>query len=255
MNIYPGDCRTVLPNLPAESIQLVVTSPPYNVGWDYADGGQRDRLPLAEYHALLADVLGECHRVLRPGGVLVVNLPPTIRVKGEHRAYPVGAWLQMHLFSGPWLMREPVAWVKGRDGEARAKTTAWGAPTICYLRPCHESLIVASKATYRIDGQTFTRDDLPLDTLKDVWHIPAAPTRRGQPAPFPSELVRRLVLLYSRPGDVVLDPFAGLGTVGRVAVALGRDAWLIERESVYWPRLAALADGTPRRPALLGDAA
>lgn len=245
MNIYPGDARAVLPTLPAESVQLVVTSPPYNVGWDYADGGQSDRLPLAEYKTLLADVMSECHRVLRPGGVLVVNLPPTIRIQGQYRAYSVAAWLQIHLLDGPWLMREPVAWVKGKPGEARAKTTAWGAPTISYLRPCYEVLVIGSKASYRIDGQTFNRDDLPLDVLKDVWHIPPARTRRGQPAPFPDELVRRLVLLYSRPGDVVLDPFAGLGTVGRVARSLGRDAWLIEREPAYLPRLVEVADGQP----------
>lgn len=251
VTLYRGDCRAVLPTLPTESVQLVLTSPPYNVGWDYADAGRGDRLALAEYlNGLLAPVVAECYRVLRPGGVLAVNLPPTIRVKGQYRAWPVAALLQAHLLTGPWLLSEPQVWVKGKEGEARAKTTAWGAPTLSYRRPCHELIVLASKLTYRIEGHTFTRDDLTLDVLKDVWHIPAAPTRKGQPAPFPDELVRRLVILYSRPDDLVLDPFAGLGTVGRVAQALGRRAWLIEREPSYWPRLESLAQGVldaPRR--------
>ena len=247
VTLYPGDCRAVLPTLPGDSVQLVVTSPPYNVGWKYADGGEADRLPLAEYQTLLADVLAQLYRVLQPGGVLALNLPPTIRT-ADARAWPLGAWAQMHLEKGPWLLREPVAWVKGKAGEARAKSTAWGAPTKSYLRPCHELLIVASKGDYRIPGQTWDRSIVTMDVLKDVWHVPAAPTRRGLPAPFPDDLVKRLVCLYSRAGDIVLDAFAGLGTVGRVAASLGRDAWLIEREPAYWPRLAALAgDDTGRR--------
>ena len=97
VTLYRGDCRAVLPTLPAESVQLVLTSPPYNVGWDYADAGRGDRLALAEYlNGLLAPVVAECYRVLRPGGVLAVNLPPTIRVKGQYRA-----WL---------IEREPSFW-------------------------------------------------------------------------------------------------------------------------------------------------
>lgn len=241
VTLYRGDCRAVLPTLPGDSVQLVVTSPPYNCGFSYADNGEADSLPLAEYQALLADALAGIYRVLQPGGVLALNLPPSIRTR-EYRAWPLAAWAQMHLAAGPWLLREPYAWVKGLDGEAYAVGTRVGAASNPYARPCHELIIVASKASYSIEGKTW-ENGTPLDTLKDVWHIAPSPIRKdsGLPQPFPDELARRLIDLYSRDGDVVLDPFAGLGTVGRVADGLGRSAWLIERERAYWPRLAALA--------------
>src|SRR5689334_17490329 len=77
--LHRGDCRVILPSLPADSVQLAATSPPYNVGQRYGDDGSGDRLPLDEYLALLADVLAELKRVLRDGGVLALNLPPSIR--------------------------------------------------------------------------------------------------------------------------------------------------------------------------------
>jgi hypothetical protein len=76
-----------------------------------------------------------------------------------------------------------------------------------------------------------------LDVLKDVWPLPPVAPREGGAPPFPLELVRRLVELYSAPGDLVLDPFAGTGTVGKLAKQMGRKIWLIERQSGYWPPL------------------
>jgi DNA modification methylase len=88
-----------------ELAALIVTSPPYNVGWGYFD--YDDDLPLAEYHALLDDAFRECWRVLRPGGTLALNLPPTIRTATE-RAYPLGAWAQLHLREAGWRLSEPI---------------------------------------------------------------------------------------------------------------------------------------------------
>jgi DNA modification methylase len=77
--------------------------------------------------------------------------------------------------------------------------------------------------------------------MKDTWCIKPGHAQPGGPLAFPDELVRRLVLLFSEPGDVVLDPYAGTGTTGRVGHALDRQAWLIEREPTYWANLEVLA--------------
>ena len=76
-----GDCLEILPTLPEASVQLALTSPPYNTGQSYGDDGSGDRLPLPEYEALLIGALAGCYRALRHGGVLVLNLPPSICVK------------------------------------------------------------------------------------------------------------------------------------------------------------------------------
>src|SRR5688572_8133818 len=109
-----------------------------------------------------------------------------------------------------------------------------------HLRLTHERFIVASRAEYGLPGMLTAWDiDGYLSVLTDVWRLPLGRARRGQPLAFPDELVRRLVLLYSCTGDVVLDPFAGIGTVGRVARQHDRRARLIEREPSYWPLIEA----------------
>jgi DNA modification methylase len=247
--VYRGDCRTALPALPAVSVQLVVTSPPYNVGQRYGDDGSGERLPLDDYLAMLAAVLAELFRVLRHGGVLALNLPPSIWVPGEHRAYPLAAWATLHLQQTGWLLAEPFAWVKtAKNGTLIATHNKPGAYTNPARRPCSEQIVMAHKATYRLPYKRAWPTEIRyIECLKDVWLLPPGRTRGGQPLAFPDELVRRLVLLYSCPGDVVLDPFAGMGTVGRVARQHGRPARMIEREQSYWPLIEeAIGSRQPR---------
>jgi modification methylase len=208
--------------LGGETVRLIPTSPPYNVGWLYAD--YDDDLPLDEYHETLTTVAAECWRVLEPGGTLAINVPPTIRTRTE-RAYPLAAQLQLDLRAAGWLLAEPIAWVKaGKDGKPLAHSTAFGAPSTPYFRPTYELLIVARKQSFSRQTRQSWPDGF-LEMVKDTWVIPPARAPRrgsGDPPPFPDELVRRLVLLFSDPGDVVLDPFVGSGTTVAVAVTEGR---------------------------------
>lgn len=274
---WPGDNRVVLPTLPRASVQLIFTSPRYNVGWHYADHGQDDRTPLPDYlDGLLVPVLAECYRVLGSGGVLALNLPSSIRVydgdgdgvpqrptatlrgRGRshkpdpslllHRAYPLAAWAQMHLLATGWLVREPVAWVKAHDDQSAYSTsTAIGGPRNPYLRPCHEMIVLASKGTYAMgvkdskrwggDASDFGRY---LEWCKDVWHIRPGRAADGEPLAFPPALTLRVLELFSAPGDVVLDPFAGTGAVAALSRRLGRVAWAIERQPQYYANLEAI---------------
>lgn len=247
--LFRGDCLEVLPTLPADSVQLVLTSPPYNVKWRYgADDGSGDDLPLPVYHDLLAQAIAESWRVLRPGGVLALNLPQTIRTAtGDPRVernHAIAAWALTHVESGPWLLREPLIWLKAKDEvSAHADGTAIGAANNPTLRPTHELWIIASKGTYQLPGKTArwpgSADDFGsyLELMKDVWPHRPGRALEGEPLAWPPAMIDPLIWTYSSEGDVVLDPFAGNGSAGASAIRQGRIAWLIEREPLFWPRL------------------
>jgi DNA modification methylase len=237
--LFRGDCLAVLPTLPERSVQLICTSPPYNVQYDYADGGASDNLPLDKYLGMLRTFLGLAHHVMHEGGVLALNLPPSIRTP-DHRAYPLGAWAQLEMLSQGYLLSEPVVWVKSRDGVPVAMSTAMGGPTNPYLRPTHELVLVGHRGRFEIPGKGRWDFDGYPEILKDTWMLPPGQRRKGKALAFPGELVTNLVRLYSVPGDIVLDPFAGTGMTARIAKLLGRTAWLIERQVAYWGELEAV---------------
>lgn len=221
--LYQADARSM--PLGDETVRLIPTSPPYNVRWPYSD--YHDDLPLGEYHAMLSAVWAECWRVLVPGGTLAINVPPTIRTRTE-RAYPLAAELQHDLRAAGWLLSEPIAWVKGdKQGRPLAHSTAFGALSTPYFRPTYELVIVARKGSYSRQTRQVWPDGF-LEMVKDTWVIPPAKAPRrgsGDPPPFPDELVRRLVLLFSDPGELAADPFLGSGTSAAVAIAEGRRAF------------------------------
>lgn len=228
--------------------QLVLTSPPYNVGWDYGPDGVQDRMPHEEYLAFLERVLAECHRILRPGGVLALNLPQTIRLPDvKARAWPISAWAHLHLLATNWLLREPVVWVKSKsEVAAHANGTAIGGPRNPYLRPTHEMLLLASKDGYQMQGKASRRwpgdsDAFGsyLEACKDVWPMLPGRALPGQPLRFPAELVTRTVRLFSEPGDLVVDPFSGTGTTVYWARALGRRAIGVDLSEAHCARASA----------------
>jgi len=228
-------------------VHLIVSSPNYNIAWPYLDCD--DDRPLDEYLAAQAAILRECHRVLVPGGTLAWNVPPTIR-RPDERAFPLGAWVQLHLRETGWLLAEPIAWVKaGKDGRPLAHSTAFGAMTCPYFRPTYELVIVARKQTHTRE----TRESWPagfMEMVKDTWMIPSArPPKRslGEPPPFPPELVRHLVLLFTDPGVVVLDPMLGSGTTAAVTVAEGRLAIGCDRSAAYLKGAAERIASMPLR--------
>jgi len=266
--IICGDARC-MDAVPDASVQLVVTSPPYNVSKDYTD--HNDSLSLDEYVTLLNAVWRECYRVLVPGGRLCVNVANTDRKPYLSLVSVIDEELRT---SGQnWLHRGHIIWDKAASAGI---STAWGSfgrasnPT---LRDVHEYITVWSKDQLKLDGSgesgvtgnqfvAWTRsiwrseellaelEKKIADKLADarkrdkddawiaesiaraVWGQATVPGESiwemntesavDHPAPFPVELPTRVIALYTRPGDVVLDPFMGSGSTALAAVQSGR---------------------------------
>ncbi|HSR48475.1 MAG TPA: site-specific DNA-methyltransferase [Anaerolineales bacterium] len=232
--------------LPAGCIQLMVTSPPYNAGKEYDED-----LTLDEYRAFLRRVFAETYRVLSPGGRACVNVANL----GRKPYLPLHAFIVQDMLDLGFRMRGEIIWDKGGSASASTAWGSWRSASNPVLRDVHEYVLVFSKETFSRPSEgrnsTITRDDF-LEWTKSVWTFPAASARKiGHPAPFPEELPRRLIELYTFKGDVVLDPFAGSGTTCVAARRLGRHfvGFEIHREYVELAekRLGALDRPATRR--------
>lgn len=194
--------------LPENSVHLMVTSPPYNVGKEYDKG-----LTLDEYTGLLRDVFKEVYRVLVPGGRACVNVANL----GRKPYVPLSAFLTQIMLDIGFLMRGEIIWDKGSSAAASTAWGSWCSASNPTLRDIHEYIMVFSKDTFKRPKpagrkSTITKEEF-LEWTKSVWSFPAeSATRVGHPAPFPAELPLRCIKLYTFEGEVVLDPFIGSGT-------------------------------------------
>lgn len=202
--------------LPDNCVALMVTSPPYNVGKEYDED-----LSLEEYLGLLERVLRETFRVLQPGGRACVNIANV----GRKPYVPLASHVNVLMHEIGYLMRGEIIWVKAKGASGSCAWGSWRSAKNPTLRDLHEYVLVFSKGRFdRVTKgeNTVERDAFMRDTLS-VWEIPPASARKvGHPAPFPIELPKRLIELYTYRGDLVLDPFCGAGSACVAAAQLGR---------------------------------
>ena len=204
--------------LPDNSVHLMVTSPPYNVGKEYDQN-----LSFTEYREFLKRVWKEVYRVLVPGGRVCINIANL----GRKPYIPLHAFIIKDMLDIDFLMRGEIIWNKGSSA---SPSTAWGSwlsaknPT---LRDVHEYILVFSKDTFKRENpkkreSTISKEEF-LDFTKSVWTFPAVSARKiGHPAPFPEELPYRCIQLYTFKEEVVLDPFIGSGQTAIAAIKTRR---------------------------------
>ena len=250
--IIVGDNMDVLPGFPDACFRLICTDPPFNTGRaqrrtrlaTVADpdgdrtgfGGRRyrtERLGEAAFDDVHEDYLGfleprllEAHRLLAPDGTLYVHL--------DYREAHYVKVLLDRIFGRNCFVNELI-WAYDYGGKPRTRWPAKHDTILVYAREPGRHLFDAEavdREPYMAPGlvtpEKAARGKLPTDV---IWHTIVSPTGRektGYPTQKPEALVRRFVHASSRPGDLVLDPFAGSGTLGAVAAATGRRYLLMD---------------------------
>jgi adenine-specific DNA-methyltransferase len=236
--VFPGDCLDLLRDIPAESLQLVVTSPPYNIGKEY-----EKRIHLDVYLRQQAQVIAECARVLSPKGSICWQVGNYVDggaiVPLDTVLYPI--------FTGLGLrMRNRIIWHFehglhcARRFSGRYETIIWFTKSDDYVFN-----LDAVRVPQKYPGKKYFKGPKagqyscnPLGKNPgDLWVIPNVKSnhveKTGHPCQFPVELIERLVLSMTAQGDWVLDPFLGTGTSIIAAIRHGRRGVGAETQSKY----------------------
>ncbi|NLO19812.1 MAG: site-specific DNA-methyltransferase [Ignavibacteria bacterium] len=226
-----GDCLDVLEKIPNDSVHLIVTSPPYNLNIQYEN--HSDELEYSDYLKWMSEVWKKCNEVLVRGGRLCINIGEN---KRQNISYPTYSAFIQSCVELNMLYRGTIIWNKN----SAAKHTAWGSwnsPSNPHIVPRHEYIIIFSKGDYKLLGKKENCDLKPeefMEYTRSVWSFGTeSKTKIGHPAPFPLELPKRLIKFYSYKEQIVLDPFAGSGTVGIAASLLERNYILIDNSEEY----------------------
>ncbi|MBD3409897.1 MAG: site-specific DNA-methyltransferase [Ignavibacteriales bacterium] len=227
-----------MPEIEDESVQLIVTSPPYfNAPFDY-----KDLFPTYEdYLRLIGDFAHESFRVVEHGRIAVINTDDML-VDGVK--YPIVADTIKLFQAAGFNYRDRLVWKKP-DGYLRISRRSGVLlqnPYPMYFYPDNllESILIFQKGKYdykakskdekeasRIDKETFQRDKW-YSTLWEMTNVLPNSKLEKNIAAFPEELPSRIIRLFSHRNETVLDPFLGSGTTMKVAKALGRNSIGIE---------------------------
>ena len=219
-NINKVFCKSSekMSEIPDNSVHLMVTSPPYNVGKVYDKN-----LSMEEYRDLLTEVFKETYRVLVPGGRVCVNVANL----GRKPYIPLDGFIIDDMLNLGFLMRGEIIWNKASSGSPSTAWGSWLSAQNPILRDIHEYILVFSKGMYSRGNpgrkSTISKEEF-LEFTKSMWTFSAESARKvGHPAPFPVELPYRLIQLYTYEREVILDPFIGSGQVAIAAVKTNRN--------------------------------
>ncbi|WP_455382021.1 DNA-methyltransferase [Salinispira pacifica] len=268
--LLPADAQD-LSRLSDESIDLVVTSPPYPMiaMWDQTFGEQDPQIAAAleqgratdafeRMHSLLDRAWSHCRRLLRPGSILCVNIGDATRsIGGEFRLFTNQTRITAACESLGFTSLPPIIWRKPTNAPNKFMGSGM-YPGGAYVTLEHEYILVFRKGGRRQFGAADRARrrrsayfwEERNSWFSDLWLLPGTrqeraatgggpptsrapvpPEIRRRSAAFPLEIALRLVLMYSVEGDTLLDPFVGTGTTLLAAMATGRSSVGVDRDS------------------------
>lgn len=209
VKIFNDDILTT-DHLQPNSIDLIVTSPPYNLNIDYGD--YDDTSSYKDYLEFSNLWLKKCYKVTKKSGRLCLNIPLDKNKNGQQS---VGADLTKIANKNGWKYHSTIIWNEGNI----SRRTAWGSwmsASAPYVIAPVELIVVLYKDQWKKIGGTRENDvskEEFMEWTNGLWTFNGESKKRiGHPAPFPRELPKRCIKLFSFIGDVVLDPFMGSGT-------------------------------------------
>ncbi|MCI0692905.1 site-specific DNA-methyltransferase [candidate division KSB1 bacterium] len=241
-----GDSEEILQDLPANSVNLVFTSPPYfNARPEY-----NDYIDYEEYLLKIRKIIRQAHRVLSDGRFFVMNVSPILirRSNRNKSSKRIAVPFDMHrLFIEEdydfiddiiWEKPEGAGWATGRGRRFAADRNPLQYKPV----PVTEYILVYRKRTDKLIDWNIRAHPKPELVKKskiaddyektNIWRITPTYDKR-HPAIFPLELAEKVISYYSFKEDIVLDPFAGIGTTGKAAIKSGRRFVLVEKEKKY----------------------
>jgi len=236
--IIVGDSMELLEQIPPKSIDLVVTSPPYNIGKEY-----ERRLPLNEYLDWCEQWLCALHRVVTDTGTLWLNLG-YVPVLEKGKAVPLSYLLWDR---SPFFMIQEIVWNYGAGVASRNSYSPRNEKFLWFVKNPDSyvfNLDAVRDPNVKYPNQK-KNGKLKVNPLgknpSDVWQIPkvtsganrSSKERAPHPAQFPEALIERIILASSHAGDLIFDPFVGSGTTCAVANRLNRASIGIEIQPNY----------------------
>ncbi len=235
-----GDNKKSLKKLDKETINLIFTSPPYYNAREYSD--------YSSYKGYLNEMkktLMECYRVLETGRFIIINISPVITKRPgrefESTRYPIHFDFHKILEEAGFYFVDEIIWIKPEPSVPnRIGGFIQTKKPLAYKPNCiTESLLVYRKTSnFLLDENIKKYQNMSLDiTDNDIersncWYI-TPKSNKDHPAVFPEQLCEKVLTYYSYPGDVVLDPFAGSGTLGKVSIMMNRTPVLCEQNNKY----------------------
>ncbi len=257
--LFEGDCRALLRAMPAESAQLIVTSPPYNIGKPY----ERRRVDFDEYLESQREVISLCAQLLKPAGSICWQVGNHV---SDGEVFPLDAIMYPIFKKCGLKLRNRIVWHyehglhASRRFSGRHETILWFTKSDNYvfnLDPVRVPQKYPGKKYYK-GPKTGQYSSNPLGKNPgDVWVIPNVkhnhPEKTIHPCQFPVELIERLVLALTDENDLVVDPFMGVGSTAVAAILQNRRVAgadpVPDYISLARQRVALAADGKlPTRP-------
>jgi site-specific DNA-methyltransferase (adenine-specific) len=249
--LHHGDALAVLKTLPDESVHCCVTSPPY---WGLRDYGCEGQMGLEqtpeEYVSKMVEVFREVRRALREDGTLWMNLGDSYASK---QLVGIPWRVAFALQADGWYLRQDIIWHKPNPMPESVRDRCTKAHEYVFLLAKSERYFYDAKAvmqdgagreTYygspryskgsmRHDADSYNAEKCLKRNRRSVWTVTTKPFKGAHFAVMPPDLVEPCILAGCPEGGVVLDPFAGSGTVAAVAVRLRRKAIGIDLNPEY----------------------